>query len=206
MTCLVIAFTPVIPRLSWFRLVSAGYIIFWTLLQILVTTPPICRLRIAGGHAFQLHATHAIYVALPLVNNMCLVCFRKQVPVMPPTQIMQHFHRLISILFTLGNWWISFYATHAIYAVFQKGLLINIQHQLLKFYSLYWHFNVQNSNSFFHHSLILTACQNLLGYLMPIGQGINRIVWSYLFFCNCFLRVSFFQNFHTNLFDPLIEP
>ena len=60
--------------LLWSPFVSAGYIIFWMPMQILVVIPPVCCLCIACGYGSFLHATHPIYMALPLRNTyVCLL-------------------------------------------------------------------------------------------------------------------------------------
>ena len=78
-------------------------------------------------HVDRGHATHAVYVALPLGNNLHPVYFRRQV--MPPMQIIQQFcWGTTGVLFILGNRCSFCYATHATYPTCQRNLPVNIQH------------------------------------------------------------------------------
>ena len=56
-----------------------GYKIFRTPTQILVVTPPVCRLHIARWHVSCKHATHATFAALPQKKHPRHDYFRKQV-------------------------------------------------------------------------------------------------------------------------------
>ena len=69
------------PRVMWLLVSVFSGLLFTQLYNILDThaNSPVCHLHIACGHTFFKQATHAIYAALPLGNNLHLVFFRKRV-------------------------------------------------------------------------------------------------------------------------------
>ena len=118
----------ILPGLKSFQV----YLTFWTPTQSSGShIPPMCC---TWTHLLSYKPPTQLPQLLCIGNTCILFTFGNRctsscflLPVsnpssMPPTQFLQHFRWGICLMVTLGNRFISCYATHTIYAACQKGL------------------------------------------------------------------------------------